>query len=34
MFKCEFVGAGALVPIELRKYYDLFYVHLVKTFVM
>ena len=34
IFKCEFVGADALVPNELRIYYALFYVYLVKTFVM
>ena len=34
MFKCEFVGADAFVPNELRIYYTLFYVHWVKAFVM
>ena len=34
IFKCEFVGADALVPNELRIYYALFYVYLVKAFVM
>ena len=34
IFKCEFVGADALVPNELRTYYTLFEVYCVKTFVM
>ena len=34
IFKCEFVGANALVPNELGIYYTLFDAHLVKTFVM
>ena len=34
MFKCEFVGADALVPNELRIYYCLLYVYWVKAFVM
>ena len=34
IFKCEFVGADALVPIELRIYYSLFYVYWVKAFVI
>ena len=34
IFKCEFVGADALVPNELRIYYTLFYMCWVKTFVM
>ena len=33
IFKCEFVGADALVPNELR-YYALFGVYCVKVFVM
>ena len=34
MFKCEFVGADALAPNELRIYYALFYVYWVKAFVV
>ena len=34
MLKCEFVGADALVPDELRIYHALFDVHWVKAFVM
>ena len=34
ILKCEFVGADALVPNELRIYYVLFDVYWVKTFVM
>ena len=34
MLKCEFVGANALQPIQLRIYYALFDVYWVKTFVM
>ena len=34
IFKCEFVGANALVPNEFRIYYALFDVHWVKTYVM
>ena len=34
MFKCEFVGANALVPNELRTYHTLFDVHWVKAYVM
>ena len=33
IFKCEFVGANALVPNELRTYYALIDVHWMKTFV-
>ena len=34
MFKCEFVGADALVPDELRTYYTLYDVHWMKASVM
>ena len=34
IFKCEFVGADALVRSELRTYYALFNVYWVKTFVL
>ena len=34
MLKCEFVGADALLPNELRIYYALFDVYCVKDFVM
>ena len=34
IFKCEFVGAVALVPNELRIYYALFDVYWVRTFVV
>ena len=34
IFKCEIVGADALVPNELRIFYAPFYVYWVKTFVM
>ena len=34
MFKCEFVGANALVRNELRIYYTLFIVYWVKCFLM
>ena len=34
ILKCEFVGANALVPNELRTYHALFVVYWMKTFVM
>ena len=34
ILKCEFVGADALVPNELRIYNALFDVYWVKTFEM
>ena len=34
IFKCEFVGADALAPNELRIYYTLYYVYWTKAFVM
>ena len=34
MFKCEFIGADALVPNEVRIYYALFYLYWVKSFAM
>ena len=34
MFKCEFVGADALVPNELRIYYTHFDMCLVKAIVI
>ena len=34
MFKCEFVGADALVPNELRIFYALLYVYWAKAFAM
>ena len=34
MFKYEFVGEDAIVPSELRIYYTLFDVYLVRAFMM
>ena len=34
MFKCEFIGADALVPNELRIYYALVGVYWVRAFVV
>ena len=34
VFRCEFVGADAHVPNELRIYYALLYVLWVKAFVL